>query len=35
MLLADADNKNIPSVKMLLANGFEQYKDGDYYKQLG
>ena len=34
LLLADPNEKNIPSVKVLLVNGFEKYKDGDYRKQL-
>ena len=32
--LADPNEKNIPSVKVLMANGFEKFKDGDYRKQL-
>jgi len=34
MILADSDETNIPSVKVLLANGFEKIKDGDYRKTL-
>jgi len=34
LLLADPNEENIPSVKVLSANGFEKYKDGDYRKQL-
>jgi len=34
LALADPSEKNIPSVKVLLANGFYKYKDGDYRKQL-
>ena len=34
LLLADPNEENIPSVKVLLANGFENYKDGDYRKRL-
>ena len=34
LMLADPNEKNIPSVKVLLANGFEKFKDGDYRKQL-
>ena len=33
-LLADPSEQNTPSVKVLLSNGFEQYKDGDYRKQV-
>jgi len=34
LVLADPNEKNIPSVKVLLANGFEKFKDGDYRKRL-
>ncbi|MCL2365507.1 MAG: GNAT family N-acetyltransferase [Oscillospiraceae bacterium] len=34
LLLADPSEQNIPSVKVLVANGFERYKDGDYRKWL-
>ena len=34
LLLADPNEENIPSVKVLSANGFKKYKDGDYRKQL-
>jgi len=34
LLLADPSDANIPSVKVLTANGFERYKSGDYRKQL-
>jgi len=34
LLLADPNEANIPSIKVLLANGFEKYKDGDYRKHL-
>ena len=34
LMLADPNEENIPSVKVLLANGFEKYKDGDYRKNL-
>lgn len=34
LLLADPSEDNVPSVKVLLANGFEKHKDGDYRKQL-
>jgi len=34
IILADPDETNIPSVKVLLANGFEKNKDGDYRKEL-
>jgi len=34
LLLADPNEKNIPSVKVLLTNGFEKNKDGDYRKHL-
>lgn len=35
LLLADPNEANIASVKVLLANGFGKYKDGDYRKRLG
>jgi len=35
LLLADPNEENIPSVKVLLNNGFEKHKSGDYRKQLG
>ena len=34
LLLADPDEENISSVKVLLFNDFEKYKNGDYRKQL-
>ena len=34
IILADPDETNIPSVKVLLANGFKKIKDGDYRKEL-
>jgi len=34
LMLADPNEENIPSVKVLLANGFEKYKSGDYRKRL-
>jgi len=34
LLLSDPNEDNVPSVKVLLNNGFEKYKDGDYRKQL-
>jgi len=34
IILADPDETNIPSVKVLLANSFEKVKDGDYRKEL-
>lgn len=34
MLLADPSEDNVPSVKVLLVNGFERNKNGDYRKQL-
>ena len=34
LLLADPDEKNIPSIKVLMANGFQKVKDGDYRKAL-
>jgi len=34
LILADPNEANIPSVKVLLANGFEKYKDGDYRKLM-
>ena len=30
LLLADPNEENIPSVKVLVGNGFERYKVGDY-----
>ena len=35
LLLADPSEENIPSVQVLLANGFAKYKDGDYRKGFG
>ena len=35
IILADPDETNVASVKVLLANGFEKIKDGDYRKDLG
>ena len=34
LLLSDPSEDNIPSVKVLLANGFEKHKDTDYRKKL-
>jgi len=34
LLLADPNEENLPSVKVLLANGFERHKGGDYRKNL-
>jgi len=34
LLLADPNEKNISSIKVLLTNGFYKYKAGDYRKQL-
>jgi len=34
LVLADPSEENVPSVKALLSNGFEKYKDGDYRKQI-
>ena len=34
LLLADPNENNIPSVKVLLSNGFKKYKDCDYRKAL-
>ena len=34
LMLADPNEENIPSVKVLLENGFKKYKDGDYRKSL-
>ena len=34
LMLADPNEENIPSVKVLLENGFEKYKDGDYRKKM-
>jgi len=34
LLLADPSETNVPSVKVLLSNGFERHKSGDYRKHL-
>lgn len=34
IVLADPGEENIPSVRVLLSNGFVKYKDGDYRKDL-
>jgi len=34
MLLADPSEENIPSIKVLTANGFQKVKDEDYRKML-
>jgi len=34
LILSDPSEDNIPSVKVLLANGFKKHKDGDYRKPL-
>ena len=34
MLLADPSAENIPSIKVLVANGFQKVKDEDYRKLL-
>lgn len=33
-IIADPNEKNIPSVKVVLANGFTKFKDNDYRKKL-
>jgi len=33
-ILADPDEKNIPSIKTLLSNGFIKIKNGDYRKRI-
>ena len=34
LLLADPSEENLPSVKVLLANGFEKVKENDYRKEI-
>jgi len=34
IVLADPNEKNIPSINVLIANGFEKHKDCDYRKKL-
>ena len=34
LLLSDPNEENTPSVKVLLFNGFEKFKNGDYRKRM-
>lgn len=34
LVIADPGEENIPSVRVLISNGFTKYKDGDYRKVL-